>query len=387
MAKKTKIEEIQYLRGFAFLAVVLQHAIGHYAYEPEAGLADGTLLGAWLIAAKFAVPMFIFITGLVLFYNYPNGVSYGTFLLKRCKDIMLPYLLWSLLYAVVFGGIRSVQWPQLREVLHDWLTGKASYHLWYVVMVIQLYIAFPLIQSIVQRVYRALNGAPWLLRTLFLLLCAGYVLLTGIVGRVSEVAAALHVPVLTPLFTEYADRNALYFIVYFLLGAAAGLQVQEWKERLWRWRYACLGTYAVLASILLYRIVDSFGSPAVIQFNATLLLQPFMALFLLASVLAMCIVSIGCQLHAGQRLRGLMAFVGRHSYGAYLAHALMLTFSTAAADVLLPGMNVSLRTLAAFALCAGLSLLTSAVLGRFHFGSLLTGAPAPRKPVSPAQGG
>jgi len=222
---------------------------------------------------------------------------------------------------------------------------------------------------------------------LFLLLCAGYVLLTGIVGRVSEVAAALHVPVLTPLFTEYADRNALYFIVYFLLGAAAGLQVQEWKERLWRWRYACLGIYAVLACILLYRIVDSFGSPAVIQFNATLLLQPFMALFLLASVLAMCIVSIGCQLHAGQRLRGLLAFVGRHSYGAYLAHALMLTFSTAAADVLLPGMNVSLRTLAAFALCAGLSLLTSAVLGRFHFGSLLTGAPAPRKPVSPAQGG
>lgn len=385
MAKKAKIDEIQYLRGFAFLAVVLQHAIGHYAYAPGVGLADGVMLGIWLIAAKFAVPMFIFITGLVLFYNYPEGVSYGPFLLKRCKDIVLPYLLWSLLYAILFGEERSLGWAQVTQIVHDWLTGKASYHLWYVVMVIQLYICFPLIQKAVQWVYSRCKQASPPLRTLFIVLCLGYIWLTGQIGTLSQAAEGLQLPLLTPLFTEYADRNALYFFIYFLLGAAAGLNFAEWKHKLWTWRYGWVGLYVIVSSVLLYRIAASFGEPVHIQYNATLLLQPFMAVFLLISVLAMGVISIGFHHKARAGLKSLMSLVGKYSYGAYLAHALMLTFSTAAADALLPGWNVSLRTVAAFAVCSFLSLLVTALLGKFYVGRLLTGAPAPRKPGAKSQ--
>ncbi|WP_235439864.1 hypothetical protein [Paenibacillus sp. DMB20] len=65
--RKERIPEIERLRGLAFLAVVLQHSIAHYSVEEGMGLADGVGMAAMLLAVKFAVPAFIFITGLVLF--------------------------------------------------------------------------------------------------------------------------------------------------------------------------------------------------------------------------------------------------------------------------------------------------------------------------------
>src|SRR4051812_25941231 len=103
--KKQKLDEIEALRAFAFLAVVLQHAIGHYAYGPESRLSDGVLLGVLLLLAKFAVPVFIFITGLVLFYNYSDGVQFGRFVRKRFKDILLPYMPWVILYSIINNGL------------------------------------------------------------------------------------------------------------------------------------------------------------------------------------------------------------------------------------------------------------------------------------------
>jgi membrane-bound acyltransferase YfiQ involved in biofilm formation len=131
--------------------------------------------------------------------------------------------------------------------------------------------------------------------------------------------------------------------------------------------------------MLLYRIVTGFGEPVHIQYNATLLLQPFMAVFLLVSVLAMGVVSIAFHQKAAPKLITVMTIIGKYSYGAYLAHALMLTLSTSVADALLPGWNVSLRTAAAFAVCSLLSIFAAMLLAKFSIGRLFIGAPAPRK--------
>ncbi|UQZ87132.1 Acyltransferase family protein [Paenibacillus konkukensis] len=379
LAKRERIEEIQYLRGFAFLAVVLQHAIGHYAYLPEAGVQDGAMLGILLIAAKFAVPMFIFITGLVLFYNYTSEVSFWSFIGKRCKDILVPYILWSTVYALWFQTGGEGLWSGLKIVVADWFTGKASYHLWYVVMSIQLYLLFPPIQRAVLPLWR--RSKPWTLRAGFALLCLVYVLLTTKVGVIGEAASKLHIPVLTPLFTEYADRNALYFFIYFVMGAAAGLNLQAWKQWMLKRQGVFLSLYAILSCILFYKIMASFRTKDgyVIQYNDTLLVQPFMAVFLLLSVVTMCIAAVWLHQYGNGRLKKLFNLLGQYSYGAYLAHALMLTAGTFAADALLPGWNVSLRTVIAFIFCALLSVLTAAALGKFRLGRFMTGAPAPRK--------
>ncbi|MFE5319790.1 acyltransferase [Paenibacillus sp. NPDC056579] len=381
MAKQARIEEIQYLRGFAFLAVVLQHAIGHYAYLPEARMEDGALLAILLIAAKFAVPMFIFITGLVLFYNYTSKVSCGSFLLKRCKDIILPYAIWSVIYALVFGDLSSGFWIESKQVVMDLFTGKASYHLWYVVMSIQLYLLFPLIQGGLQQLWQ--RWKPWALRCAFLLLCAGYLLLTREVGTIGSLFEKIYIPVLTPLFTEYADRNALYFFIYFLMGAAAGMNLQAWKQKVLKTKWLWISLYLVFSGILLYNILGSFQQKGqlVIQYNDTLLVQPFMAVFLMLSVLAMSIAAIALGEKESLKSQRLFSFLGKHSYGAYLAHALMLTFGTWITDMLLPGWNVTVKTVVAFVLCSAFSVATAWLLDKWSIGRFLVGTAKQRKPA------
>ncbi|WP_051620527.1 acyltransferase [Paenibacillus sp. UNC451MF] len=385
MAKQARIEEIQYLRGFAFLAVVLQHSIGHYAYLPETGLENGAVLALLLIAAKFAVPMFIFITGLVLFYNYRDKVPFVPFVRKRFKDIILPYIIWSTVYAIFFEETGTKIWIECKRILLDWFTGKASYHLWYVVMSIQLYLLFPVVQRGVLWVWN--RSKPWMLRTGFVLLCLFYIYLTAEVGNIGSFFEGLHIPVITPLFTEYADRNALYFFIYFIMGAAVGLNFQLWKQWMMTTKWLWISLYLICCVVLFYKIMRSFqtSSGYVIQYNYTLLLQPFMALFLLLSVIAMSIAAV--VLHEGTStwLCQIFSYLGKHSYGAYLAHALMLTVGTDLTDRLLPGGNISVRTVAAFVICTLLSVLTAVVLSKFNVGRWTVGAPAPRKPVNQAK--
>lgn len=377
--KQPRIEEIQILRGFAFLAVVLQHAIGHYAYLPEAGIADGAMLAILLIAAKFAVPMFIFITGLVLFYNYKDGVHAGSFIRKRCKDIVLPYMLWTIIYEVAFREDGIPIGLEIKQIMTYWLNGTASYHLWYVVMIIQLYLLFPLIQQFVQRIRLVCTKRQ--LTVGLVLLTIGYVWLTGLQSVISDAVLTWNLPVLTPLFSEYADRNAIYFIIYFVMGAVAGLNMLRWRQLLLEWKTLWMSLYVLCACILFYKILAHFqvNGKFIIQYNDTTLVQPFMAVFLMLSVVAMYIVAIAFYEQANPLFKRMFNFLGHYSYGAYLAHALMLTAATFVTDRYLPGWNVSLRTMVSFVLCALLSVVIAQLLSKFKLGRLLTGTPAMKK--------
>lgn len=387
--RKSKIEEIEYLRAFAFLAVVLQHAIAHYAYLPETELADGVSLVILLIASKFAVPLFIFITGLVLFYNYDGPFSYGSFLKKRFYDIAVPYLLWSVVYGLPQvlhqgGGPAAVI-----DMLRLFLTGKSSYHLWYIVMILQFYLLFPL--------YRSAIGwlKPWVrtpkrIGLALLAAAAVYMYLMKLVGPIYVMAEQWRIPIITPMFTEYEDRNALFFFFYFVLGAVAGLTLPYWREWLLRYDRAIHIAFYAMSAYLGYRCVASFEtSPAfAIHYDDLSLLRPVMAGFLILSILVL--YRFGMRMAAAEGsspAHKLLTAVGRYSYGAYLAHALALTFATLAADWMLPGVNVTLRTALAFVLCAFASVLASFLLSKLPFGKAVTGIGGARKNRVPAASG
>ncbi|WP_248930065.1 acyltransferase [Paenibacillus hamazuiensis] len=363
--KKQKLEEIEALRAFAFLAVVLQHAIGHYAYTPESKLADGLLLGFILMLTKFAVPMFIFITGLVLFYNYSGGVRYFDFMRKRLKDIVLPYLPWVVVYGAISYSLTYTSWADFREFGLLALTGKSSYHLWYIVMIFQFYMLFPPLRRVILWGAKFVGSAR-AAAVLLAVLGAAYIGLTAVTGPVNGFVGALGIPVIGGLFGEYADRNALYFIFYFVLGAAAGLAIGPWRSWLERWKTPLLSVYFAFILLMLYVIVSHFRyePQLVIHYNDTLLVQPLMAAFLIVSVPAMHLIALAFSRRAGEKLRRAAAAVGGYSYTAYLAHALVLVGATWAADLLLPGVSTTVRTLLAFALCAAGSVLLAMVLRR-----------------------
>lgn len=381
MSRKERISEVALLRGLAFAAVVLQHSIAHYAVAQGARIQDGVLMTLLLLCSKFAVPVFVFITGMVLFYNYDGALKYGTFLRKRFMDIIVPYIIWSLVYEL---GNQLVQDGGLIHPLDFFLkllNGKSSYHLWYIVMIIQCYVLFPVFRYVVRRL-SALLPSKWRPAAL-----AGvgalYVLLMFAVGPVYQMMDKLQLPVITSWFTLYADRNVIYFFFYFVLGAAAGMNVKRWDEWVIKAQRVYWPLFIVITGYLLYEMISLFQTPrgAVFSFNYLSLLRPVMAVYCVTSIFAAYRVATWIA-HKGGRAASLLTSIGTLSYGAYLMHAFMLRVTCYFDETLFADWNHVLRTLISFVLCAVFSIVGTWLLARTPLGKWVVGLQVRPRPAT-----
>jgi surface polysaccharide O-acyltransferase-like enzyme len=128
------LREVQNLRAFAVLAVILIHVtasftkVGHLTYVTGIALALDS-------AAQVAVPLFVCISGFVLLLkNY----SLSTFYFKRSLAILPAYLFFSVFYAMYFH----------KPILNSILDGKAAHNLYFFTVIFGLYILFPLIKRL-----------------------------------------------------------------------------------------------------------------------------------------------------------------------------------------------------------------------------------------------
>lgn len=146
---KSRLESLDLFRGLAILAVVGIHVSGHALRIP--GLSAGVLeiLQTLNRLLQFAVPGFLFMTALVFAYQYAHKpLELGTFYRKRLTSVVQPYLVWTVLYALFTALATRLTLPNLLEPRRwlEWiLTGKAFFHLYFMVIVIQFYLLFPLL--------------------------------------------------------------------------------------------------------------------------------------------------------------------------------------------------------------------------------------------------
>ena len=138
--------EVEYMRGFAALAVIAVHVSMNYTRISAVNLL--ALLDLFIyVVAHFAVPVFIFVSGWVLAARYGGEFSVREFYRRRTRTILPPYLFFTALYLVVRveGTIGFAGVPSLERVAEALLLGTAAYHLWFFALIIQLYLLFPLI--------------------------------------------------------------------------------------------------------------------------------------------------------------------------------------------------------------------------------------------------
>ncbi len=379
LPRKERITEIETLRGLAFAAVVLQHSIAHYSLVPQAGLQDGVVLALLLMLAKFAVPLFIFITGMVLFYNTGDKLHYGQFMRKRVMDVILPYVVWSLIYFILAPrNWATFGWQDIPDLALKLVTGKTASHFWYIIMLIQFYVFFPLflrgIRYVVHR-YQAKGRMLALLGSgvLFLVLSDQ---LRNIAGWMER----MQIPVLTDAFTTYADRNFIYFFFYFVLGAAAGLSVQRWKEWINRLRWVYWLVFIILGLRFMYLLMLEFQKPEGIQirFYTVSLIRPDMILFLIASIMVM--YQLASKLHH-HRVLYWLGWIGSMSYGGYLMHMLVLRYSYIPDEWLYVawGWNPAIRTIVTWIVALTVSCVLTWLISRFKWGKWIVGV-VPKHP-------
>jgi surface polysaccharide O-acyltransferase-like enzyme len=144
-----KVIWISNLRVFATLTVIMLHCAAGGIY----------LLGKipnswwWICNAsnafgRFAVPIFVMLSGYLLLGRYKNLTD---FLTKRFSKIFIPFLLWTIIFILwgnYFGIIPAEKTnPEFIDILKKILSGGAggSGHLWFIYMLLGLYLFSPIV--------------------------------------------------------------------------------------------------------------------------------------------------------------------------------------------------------------------------------------------------
>lgn len=145
-----RIEELDFARVLAMLSVITIHVtsafVNYNSHVAVLGMNAAFILNQ---LSRFAVPLFILLSGVSCGLN---GVytGAGQFLSSRLMKIGVPYLLWSLVYMLYNIHADLSAWS-FDFCLKSLLLGQAAPHLYFIVIIMQLYLLFPVLKKWVER--------------------------------------------------------------------------------------------------------------------------------------------------------------------------------------------------------------------------------------------
>jgi surface polysaccharide O-acyltransferase-like enzyme len=373
---KTRIDEIEILRGLTFLAIVMQHTLASFIYSPDITKGSALTAALLLTLVRYAVPMFIFITGMVLVYNYGEGdFSYSTFIKKRFTQIFLPYFIWTSIYFVWVSFTNGIPASDLdvimRKIAKLTLSGEGYFHLWFMVVVLQIYLLFPLFRSLLSR-----NHVKNMV-TLSICFILNFGLLYLFQHKSPQIMASLHSSLLITLY-EYRDRIFISWIFYFMFGAFAGFYIDQLRYILKTSLKTNIFVYFCSLGLVLYYLLKTSHTDTTAnyilnnQFNGPL---NYMMMVFITSSLLMVYYLAQTVLNQHKTTRQILTSFGRYSYGCYFIHAFMLFYVYALVHKYLTELGTIGQVIVIFGVCSALSLFACFALSRIRIplGNLLTG--------------
>lgn len=307
-----RLNELDILRALAAIAVVLIHVTA----TPLGTLPRNAHSFLWnsLInqAARFSIGGFVLITGAALYYTYGNRAhfSIADFYRKRLRGVALPYLFWSAVYILWVAHVER-DWSSLpARYAGSLLRGDAFYHLYFMVLIFQFYLLFPLVRTAARG--RNLGWSVAVTIALQLYLAADIFYGAGF-ARIHWLAGVLH----------QSDRLFPWWMGYFALGALFAGRLARWRAFTQRYLWGLWLLSAALLAWMMWEFFAYMHNPAITVGWAASEFRPSAYLYSLAICVAILAVGRGILTRAGW-LRRLLFELGRHSFGIYLAHPLVL---------------------------------------------------------------
>ncbi|KMJ59022.1 hypothetical protein AB685_08075 [Bacillus sp. LL01] len=146
--KSGYIEEIHIIRAVACLLVVLVHVSATYYYQQD-GYNNITFFFNQI--GRFGTPLFAVISGFLLFYHVrKKGFQFNKFITSRFVKVGSPFLFWSLFYILLLvileGATPLAEGKKVFTI--NFLLGNSYVHLYFMSIVFQFYLLFPLLQKI-----------------------------------------------------------------------------------------------------------------------------------------------------------------------------------------------------------------------------------------------
>lgn len=317
---KPKLLELDLVRAAAILAVLIIHATADATVELALGSGSQAMYLTLNKLSNFAVPVFILLSGLVLFYRYQDdfgGKQALLFYVRRVRQVLFPYLIWSLFYYLYN------QWIYDRARLHfdaaefgellPW--ADASYHLYFMIIIVQFYLIFPLLMWMCKAWPSFRRYLVWI----------GLAVHAGLY--------AYHYWVRP--FDHMASLCINYFSM-FALGGWMGLYYERFSGWL-RANFAWVSTLTLLIGCAFVGLFVAEG-----RFHLQLPGYGYQLLFFgYAAFVSMTLIRL-CQIALARwkLISRLLTSLGAVSFGVYLMHPAVLTYYKT--HVTLPGGSIAM---------------------------------------------
>jgi poly(3-hydroxybutyrate) depolymerase/peptidoglycan/LPS O-acetylase OafA/YrhL len=163
------------------------------------------LLGAVTTVFHTSRELFFLLTAFVLVYNYGKRpkIKWPSFWWRRYKFVVPAYVAWSVIYFLADG----TRWDNWHVLLHELETGTARYHMYFLLVTMQVYLLFPVVRwllRVTQRYHWALFGVVCAFQVVF-----SYAVHEGW-NAPGFIGAWLHDPTMwAPSYTLYVIGGAL----------------------------------------------------------------------------------------------------------------------------------------------------------------------------------
>ncbi len=205
----------------AAIAVVGIHATSQsemrFAAEHDINSLDflSVVVNQW---ARFSVPLFIYFSGYGLSISQKLNEDIGlfktwlAFLSRRLPTILVPYLFFSCIALALefhsYNGPADALWISIATKLH---TGGADYHLYFLVILAQCYLLFPVLSRFSRQNTTTFNFATWL----------ALVLVSGFLYKGSS---EILLGKLGAMHPGWHASFVVYWLPYFMLGVLHALE-------------------------------------------------------------------------------------------------------------------------------------------------------------------
>lgn len=304
--KKQRLEHVDAMRPLKQFGVVSNHVLLFFA--PALSITAGSLE----LLLHVTREAFLFISACMLTYAYSDlkRGGYKRFYKRRAITVLVPFICWTIIYFAI--TMPSGGYSLSHGLVHLlYLLGTGYYQLYYLVVIMEFYLVFPLVMKLIKKTSR-----HWLVLGISLLIQLVYVSL-------------MHWNIL-PSFLQnfWANREILSYQFYLIAGVIAALHFHQFHD----WvvshvRSIILWTAAATAVSEAWYLISLRPAFSWMAMNSAI--DPFMPIMVPFNIGAiLCIYLIGVYLVSDKRpkiIRAAAMSGSENSYGVYVSQMLFIS--------------------------------------------------------------
>jgi peptidoglycan/LPS O-acetylase OafA/YrhL len=309
------LHSVDVVRSVTILGVIGVHATSLLTAR------SSTAAGMVLTLLHVTRQVFLLLSAFVLVYSCRGSLlTSSTFWRRRYPLVLAPYAVWTAIYVLADGPISSGA-AITRHFAVSLVDAGARYHLYFLLVVFQLYAVF-----------------PWLMRGLQRLSSHhGEVLVISAAAQLAFTTAAhyrLPAPGIVGMWLRHPGLPLLSYQFYVVAGAIAALHFEELTIFVRR-RPQVVVTGA--AAVVVLAVASYALDTRVLQMApiaASDVFQPVVVLESVGFTMLLYALGVWVSVRATPRLRRLLEAQSDISFGVFLAHPLLLQAITATAGII-----------------------------------------------------